>query len=374
MKIGIDIRELTIGNTGISQYTGNLIKYLVNNDFKNHYFLITNKKFKHKGDLPLNFKVIEEYTGKPNLYFEWFGINNIVKKFGINIFVSPYYKKPVLLNIPVITTVHDIGFITFPSEYYCRSDFYRFFAKYYLKYSLKYSSGIISVSEYTKKEILKYSNINPEKILVLNNTINPVFNDSLSIKYQDITKQIKKDFGRYILSVCNFKPHKNIKTLISAFSSLKNKTELNLVLAGPENKWQKIIKEYTVKCELGNRIRFVTPENNVELALFYSNADMLVHPSLHEGFGLPPIEAQSCGCPVISSPDTSLKEVLKDSALFFNAKSVYDLKNKILQLEFDTKLKNILIQKGYANVMRFKPDYVYPKFLNFLSRFDNDKN
>ena len=128
MNIGIDIRELSSGGTGISQYTLNLINYIIQYDQTNSYFLFSNRPFElEKKNYGIQIIIFDKI--KNNTVFEFFVLPFLLKKYKINLFISPYYKLPFLTSVPCIITVHDIGFITFPLEFYGRSGFYRFFAK-----------------------------------------------------------------------------------------------------------------------------------------------------------------------------------------------------------------------------------------------------
>ncbi len=324
MNIAIDIRELSIGNTGISQYTINLICCLKKNYSTDFFYLFTNKKYADSS-LPGNFKIIVDGLNKNNTIYETFILPVLLKKYKINLFISPYYKLPFFTRVPKIITVHDIGFITFPIEYYARTRFYRMFAAPYLRICLAVSKKIIAVSEYTKFEILKKYGIASDKIIVIYNSINNSFSKNLKIEKIEKILALKKKTGNFIFSVSNYKPHKNIRNLITAFACIRKKIDLNLVLAGPSNIWRKEVEEHITECELNDRVFLVTPADNTELAEYYSAAEIYCHPSIHEGFGFPVVEAQSCGCPVISSPRTSLAEILGDSAVFFKPESPKDI-------------------------------------------------
>ncbi|MBP7653755.1 glycosyltransferase family 4 protein [Candidatus Dependentiae bacterium] len=365
MNIGIDIRELSSGSTGISQFTLNLINYIIKTDKTNQYFLFTTKKFflKNTSD---SLKIVVYEKIKNNTLFELFVLPFLIKKYNIELFFSPYYKLPFFSFVPCIITVHDIGFITFPLEYYGRTGFYRFFAKFYLYFSLIKSKKIIAVSNYTKNEIIKKYKVKESKISILYNSINEVFCNDIQKQVEPDTAEAVRNYGDFVLSVSNYKPHKNIKNLVAAFSIIRSKTKLNLVLAGPKNKWRDEVKEYINDCGINDRIFFVTPAGNNELKLLYSSARMLVHPSLHEGFGLPPVEAQACGTPVISSDRTSLKEILNDACLYFNPESAEDIGNKILKLNDNESLRNELIDKGFENVKRFYPEQSYYELYDIL--------
>ena len=235
-KICIDCRELTENLTGIGRFTYNLISLFCEPEFNNYeIFLISNKNI----FFPENqrtFKIIENCN---NFYFEFFFVNKFIKKNNINFFISPYYKLPFIsFNKCIkIITIHDIGFITFPSEFYARSNFYRLFAKKKLLNSLYNSDFIFAVSNFTKNEIIENFNINEKKIFILNNYINDEFLNLAN----NMNKKIESEF---ILCVCNFKPHKNIKALIFAYNKYYEKIKIPLYIIGGAGIWFDKIKNY----------------------------------------------------------------------------------------------------------------------------------
>jgi len=373
MRIAIDIREFAVSNTGISQFTGNLLKYLLSQKNEFEYFLFSNRQISDTADkLPKNYKLILSQT-KQNLLYEQFVLPKLLKSQNIDIYFSPYYKIPLFLDIPTIATVHDIGFITFPLQYYARSGIYRFFAKQYLLLSLKKSAKLIAVSNYTKQEIIKHYKISAEKIAVIYNTVNPIFSEDIKNKYNLEINTLKNKFGDFILSVSNYKPHKNIKNLIEAFAKIKSKINHNLVLAGPLNSRCLELQKLANSKKIDDRIFFVFPKDNLELAQFYSAATVLAHPSLHEGFGLPIIEAQSCGCVVIAANTTSIPEIVNDSALLFDGYSVDSIAAALLKILEDEKLRNHYSIKSKENILRFTSEKIYPLFLEILYQMNRCK-
>jgi len=371
MNIGLDIRELSVGSTGISQYTRNLLDFINYADSNNNYYLFANRQYTYSTAADTTAKirtVISKLSN--NTIFEQLLLPILLKNNKIDIFISPYYKLPLLSlsQVKKIITVHDIGFITFPIQYYGRTRFYRLFARHYLQLSLKAADHIFAVSEYTKSEILKYYKLPSNKISVLYNTVNEHFTSDAAANCSDIFREIVDRFGDYILSVSNFKPHKNIKNLLIAFAKLRNKTRWNLVLAGPMNRWSLEISRYAADCGLSDRVKFITPADNRELAYLYKTAKLYCHPSLHEGFGLPIIESQSCGCPVVSSDRTSLPEICGGSALFFNPDSPTDIADKIEALINNENLRYSLILKSADNVKRFAPAAVYKNLFEIFAK------
>ncbi len=156
----------------------------------------------------------------------------------------------------------------------------------------------------------------------------------------------KYNLNNYILFVSETRPYKNLYRLIQAYSNL-NIPDIDLVIVGTMFKYGKddlieLIKELGVE----KRVRFLgyVPDN--DLPALYSGALMLVFPSLTEGFGAPPLEAMSCGCPVIASNTSSVPEVCGDAVLYIDPYSIDDISDRIKLLIYDDHLRQELIQKG----------------------------
>ncbi|HON55941.1 MAG TPA: glycosyltransferase, partial [bacterium] len=153
------------------------------------------------------------------------------------------------------------------------------------------------------------------------------------------------------------------------FSKICKDIPENLLLAGPINDGMTSAKELVKKLNIENRVFFITPKNNNELAVLYAAAEIYCHPSMYEGFGIPPIEAQKCGCPVISSNAASLSEILEDSAILFDYRNFDEFVEKLKELATDENLKKLIIAKGLKNSERFNAQKIYPKFFEVIDNF-----
>jgi glycosyltransferase involved in cell wall biosynthesis len=254
-------------------------------------------------------------------------------------------KSPLLLNLcnvaPVIyrnkiSTLHDITYIKYPQSYSLK---FRLLYRFLTPLIIKGSKNIITVSDFSLMEISKYYNLDPKKI---------------SVVYNSVTNEIKKikntSTGRskdYLLAVSSQNFHKNFHTLIQAFSNYTG--NLNLKIIG--DKAQAFSGVENICSD--ERIQFLGRVSDEELSALYTNAFGFIFPSLYEGFGIPPLEAQYCGCPVISSNRASMPEVLGDSVLYFNPESKDEIILAILEIENNKIVRDQLIEKGFSNIRRF---------------------
>jgi glycosyltransferase involved in cell wall biosynthesis len=256
-----------------------------------------------------------------------------------DLFWSPHYNVPVL---PIrakkrVVTIHDachLALGTFSEKIY---------ARWIMKKALYGADQAITVSEFSKQQIQKY--VGQKEIQAIHIGV-----DRDRFVRQSISSALRRKYQlppKFILYVGNFKPHKNVEGLLHAFARVKL-PGLGLVLVGN-----------------GTKIGVVPDE---ELPIFYSMAEMLVFPSFYEGFGLPPLEAMSCGCPTVVSSAASLPEVCGDASLYFHPKNSEEMVDAIRRVATDLELRRALIRKGYERRERFHWEKTAQKHLEIFEK------
>lgn len=268
-------------------------------------------------------------------------------------------NKPLLINLvntaPIfyknkVSTLHDIAYKRFPESFDWK---FRLIYDLLIPLILKGSKHIFTVSEFSKKEISDFYRIDLENISVIYNAVN-----------SDFSPKIKRLPHNYILAVSSISYRKNFHSLIKAFNLLKNK-DVYLYIVGAANS---SFADVDLQKDLDNpNIIFKGRVNDDELIALYSNAIAFVYPSLYEGFGIPPLEAQSCGCPVACSDVASLPEVGADSVLYFDPYSIEDITKKLEMLIADDNLQSELREKGYKNIRRFSWERSAEKLLQIVN-------
>jgi len=255
-------------------------------------------------------------------------------------------SSPLLVNLantaPLlyrnkVSTLHDIAFERFPDNFSWKfRTAYRLAIPRMMKTSLK----VLTVSEFSKSEICAAYKISPERLCIIPNAVSSSFREVPSSATE-----------RYILAVSSISRQKNFHGLVEAFGLLKQNSH-KLYIAGSLNK---IFADHDLarKIESDPRIRLLGRVSDTELVDLYSGADAFVFPSLYEGFGIPPLEAQACGCPVIVSDAASLPEVCGDSALYCSPHDTHDIAEKIDLLLSTPELARTLREKGRANSGRY---------------------
>jgi glycosyltransferase involved in cell wall biosynthesis len=273
------------------------------------------------------------------------------------------FNHPLRYRGKFIVTVHDMTMI----GHLHRQSFSKKVAfGWVMRSAAKKSAKILTVSKYSKNEILDYYNISPSKIVVTYLGVDPQYNPNVRVETEKISR-FKKDYGindNYILYTGMWKRHKNIMRMLQAFeryAAENGGTEcgLQLVLTGkvdanePEviSEIKRINQSHKYRdCDLFISTGFIKEE---ELPIAYAGAKAYIIPSLNEGFGLPPLEAMACGTPVIASRESCIPEVLGDAALYFDPYNVDAVKKAMAKIISDNDLRKDLIKKGQSQSAKY---------------------
>ena len=352
MKIGIDIREMERGKiTGIGRYLKNFLGYIAREDRENEYVLFANQKTEYTTVVKnIKVRVIKEWFSP---FWDQIQLPRALKEEKIDIFLSPYYKKPFFTPCKSIITIHDLNSFFLPSisiKGWFKNQLY---FRILLKLSSRKADKIITVSQYTKKDIVEYFQALEEKIEVVYLGVDE--------RYHPISSNLEETVSKYgvnekfIFYFGNFNPHKNIKALIETYYSLpeKIKSEYQLVLGGRRDKYCIGLEKMVRHLKIGKRVVFTGFISEEDLPLIYSAAKLFVFPSLREGFGLPPLEAMACGIPVIASNTTSLPEVVGEAGILVDPYKVDEIKAAIVKVLTNSTLRDDLIKRGLERARRF---------------------
>lgn len=352
MLIGIDGNEANLKiRVGVGQYAYNLLLELYRQN-KNDLYYIYLKDAPLK-DLPPENK---------NWHYLVFGPKFLWTKFALPIrlfshprpqlFYSPSHYSPSFSPVPTIPTIHDIGYLNYQDQF-TKKDLYQLIN--WTKSSLKQAKHIVAVSQFTKNELIKTYQISPQKISIIYNGVSVP--SKISVSTLQKVKEKFKISSPYFLAVGTLKPNKNYPFLIEAFSTfIKNYSSrgqsYQLVIAGKKGWLYDEIEIILKKLNLTNQVIFTDYISEEEKWALYQGAISLVIPSTYEGFGIPAIESQIIGTPVIASSIPPLKEVLVDSALYIDPQNLNSLVvafQKILSPD----LRQKLITRGKIQSAKF---------------------
>lgn len=222
------------------------------------------------------------------------------------------------------------------------------------RYVRRRANLFLAISEFTKKEMVEILRIPPEKIKIVpcacSPAMGPVTDEGLLKKVRD-KYQLPEHF---VLFVGNFNPRKNLERLLAAFDLAKDQESIphHLVIAG-ELGWKFDKQEALKNIRHVDAVHFIGYVPDEDMPALYSLADLFAFPTLYEGFGIPVIEAQACGTPVLTSDCSALPEVCGDSAVFVNPYGVEDISREMLRVLQDPKVAKALAEKGLQNAKRF---------------------
>jgi len=256
-----------------------------------------------------------------------------------------------------IVTIHDIIHIKYPVSYS-----YKKYYEFVFPMMVKHSKYIITVSEFSRNEVAEFFKIDKNKIFVVYN--------GLDEKFKPVKENYKEN---YILAVSSIAYHKNFTKLIEAFTRLRTKNIYLYIVGGINEKVFGLEgKKLLEKIKNIDRVKFLGRVDDDTLIKLYSNALCFLYPSLYEGFGIPPLEAQACGCPVVLSDIPVFREIYGNSAIFFNPTDAQDIADKIEVVITNKSLRNSLKEKGLENAKKFTWENSAKSFFEVLKKVEQD--
>lgn len=267
-------------------------------------------------------------------------------------FHSPHFIVPLLSSVPLITTIHDMNHVALSNNY---SFIQKIYYNIFLKRKLLNAKSIITVSNFSKKEIIKYLGIAQEKIHVIYNGVFVNFQPINHFNQEKINSVMFKYKlpSKYIFAIGNHKPHKNLERLTEAYSKGNFKIPL-VILTNSHEKLLEIAKNHGKQKDV-HFLEFVCEE---DFPLIYSMSSAFVYVSLYEGFGLPAIEAAACGVPVIVSHTTSLPEIMENAAIYVDPENIKDIQRGIYEALDD---HNKLIQTNVEIGLKLAKKYTWER-------------
>lgn len=362
MKIAVDIRTAGGEKAGKGWFTFHIVQNLLQIDTDNEYILYAREgvpgfeQFKNARLKLINSKG----------FFWHRKVLSDIKKEQIDIFFAPSsYIIPALLPryIKCILTVHDLVAFLFPNTHNKKAVFLE---RLLLKKALKKATHVIAVSENTKSDIIKKFKTEKEKISVIY--------CAAGEEFKPIKKENLKNFAaktnlpeKFFLSVGTLEPRKNYVNLIKGFAQIAEKFQnYHLIIVGKEGWDYQPIYEEIEQNQLNNKVHILGYLSNTSLINLYNLAKALIFPSMYEGFGLPPLEAMKCGCPVIASYSSSIPEVVNDSALMIDPENPIEIAGAITKLITDEELCEKLRNQGLIQAHKFSWEQSAKKLLEAI--------
>ena len=266
---------------------------------------------------------------------------------GTDLYWSPHYTIPLLRRGKLLVTVCDVCHLALPHLF--GGLHRRLYAKLMFAAVRRKADAIITISEFTRREFLRL--VGPARQEIHAITL------AAPERWFSVRPTRNPEPAPYVLYVGNVKPHKNLTTLLEAMRLLPDDVAHNLVIVGKESGFltgDPRVRERAAA--LGDRVRFTGRVSDEALEQYVAHADALVFPSLYEGFGLPPLEAMACGCPVVVSNAASLPEVCGDAAVYIDPLDPADLARQLRRVLGDATLREELRARGRARARQFSYD------------------
>lgn len=359
MKIGINLlglRPAMIG--GVETYIRGLLAGLCHVDHDNEYVIFANRdNYATFSGLAENFRLerCEFAAGwRPWSLFvtrvlgEQFYLTWRAAREQLDVLHSPLDTISLFAPCATAMTLHDINFDAVPEA---TTAFRRRLARILVKACARHATVVLTVSEFSRREIVREMGLAPERVKV---TYNASGRDrSASENYwPGLARKINLRLP-YIIALSSLNPHKNLGSLIAAFARLRPEGRWQLVVVGHLPTRGVCLRELALSYGVERAVTFTGYLSDGELTLALRHARMLAFPSLYEGFGIPVIEAMSLGVPVACSNAAALPEVTGGAALMFNPRDPAAIASAISRLLTDERLRERLIAAGYKNARRF---------------------
>ncbi|CAI0794377.1 glycosyltransferase family 4 protein [Serratia proteamaculans] len=281
---------------------------------------------------------VKEIGRRSGHQWEQVELPRFLKKNGSGLLLNLGSTAPVFYNNQIVTH-HDVTYKRYPESF---SKKFRLFYSLLIPMMLKNSKNLLTVSEFSRKEINDVYGYPLDKIAIIYNAVSEKFQKAIRLEETE----------RYFLAVSSPNFHKNFHGMLEAFELLGDKYNVSLKIIGKTaTSFSK--QDFSSLIKNSKKIKFMGRVNDDEMIKLYQNALAFVFPSFYEGFGIPPLEAQSCGCPVISSNMASMPEVLRDSAVYFDPYNKENISSVMERIILDSDLRSEIICKGDANIKRF---------------------
>lgn len=350
---------MSLSHAGIGRYSTELLKHVLPLDEDQKYVLLIRRGAElEKGLLrALNerknpVEVIETDIGHYSLK-EQTSLSGLIKSTHPSLVHFPHFNHPIFYRGDFVVTIHDLTL----SQYAERGGSLKRKGYYFvIKNAARKSKKILTVSDFVKDQLIEEFDIPREKIVTTYNAIDENFKKITNPR--SLKKNEKYGLDKpYILSVGQWRSHKNLPALIEVFAQIIQspnfRDKLDLVFVGREDPKYPILKQKIKELKIEKHVKFTGFVPDEDLPVIYNGASLFVFPSFSEGFGLPGLEAQSCGIPLVSSNATCLPEIYGDGALYFNPANLTDMKEKILEVLQNRALQTKLISNGLDNAKKY---------------------
>jgi glycosyltransferase involved in cell wall biosynthesis len=348
MKIAFDLRR--IGNPGIGRYMKCLAEAVIVQAPEHEYLLIMPPDGEALVDAPKAEKIaprLKYYSVR-----EQIELPRILHRHKIDLLHAPHFMLPLVRPCPAVATIHDVIYLACPQDLPSRAG--RLYYRAMMHACARLATRIITDSEYSRNEIVRYLHADPAKIEVIYPGVDPRFcrvTDAARLDAVRARYGLDRD---YILCAGIYKPRKNHAGLLQAFRRLRESgSGAQLVIAGPMGEGERVLRRVAAELGIAEHVVFTGFVDDRDLSVLYSAACVYACPSFYEGFGFTVLEAMASGTPVVCSSATSLPEVAGDAALYFDPHSPEQMASQLHRVLSDAALRDSLVERGRLNLQKF---------------------
>ncbi len=362
MKIGFDAKRITHNATGLGNYCRTVIETLSRYAPDNEYLLFSpdsgHEELRRRLPAAPSIRYCYPQTSKYGIGKSLWRSRGVVRELpqDLALFHGLSGELPIGLRragIRSVVTIHDLIFLRYPS-YYPWIDRTIYTLK--SRKACEKADRIIAISEATKRDIVRFFEISPEKIDVVYQSCDAQFKRPISEERVRIVREKYRLPQRYMLTVGSIEERKNLQLLVEAATLLPE--SIDLVAVGKRTPYTPRVEEYAAKRGIANRLHILTDVTFSDLPAVYRNATLFVYPSRYEGFGIPMIEAASCGVPTIGARGSCLEESGGSGACYVDPDNAEELAARIVEILSDNVRQQRMIEAGYRHVKRFAPEQI----------------
>lgn len=376
MRIAVNTRLLLSNRLeGIGWFTFETLRRIVRDHPEHQFFFLFDRKYSPEFIFGPNVTpvVLAPQSRHPFLWYIWFefSVNRFLRKNSIDLFISPDGYLPLKSKVPSISVIHDINFAHFPQGVPLLTA--RYYNHFFPKFAHK-ANHIVTVSEYSKTDIVSAYSVSPEKITVAYNGANIEFQPLNTTQVAEVRSELTGG-SPYFVFVGAFSPRKNVAGLLMAFDQfrMQHADSFKLVLVGERmfktSEMERVYKSMAFKED----VVFTGRLNVDKLKLVVGAATGLVFVPFFEGFGIPLVEAMRCNIPIVSSNKTSMPEVTGDAALLVDPHNIKDIASAMVHLVETEGLAGELIIKGAERAKLFSWDNTAKKLWEAVEIVANEK-
>ena len=362
MRIGFDAKRAFLNNTGLGNYSRDTIRVLSHFHYNNRYFLYTPRKNENprlsfikdnkntfiRTPESLFNKTLKSYWRSKNIVKDLFN-NKIDIYHGLSNEIPLGIEKT---SIKTVVTIHDLIFIRYP-HLFRKIDRKIYYTKF--KSSCERADKIIAVSKQTKKDIIEFLNIPEKKITVIYQGCNDAFKSIVANNIKNITLAKYKIANQYLLYVGSIEERKNLLTILK---TLKELPKQMLVVIGNGKSYKLKCLNFIKENDLHDRVIFLSGLSLEEMSAIYQSAQLMIYPSIFEGFGIPILESLFSKTPVITSEGGCFSEAGGLNSKYINPLSVKEMKMAILEIQNSPELQNTMREKGFDYAQEFNDEKI----------------